>query len=112
MSDMMPSDADPRGPVAFQKPRPRTPVGGNSSYYEDRARTQKALKLANHLQLRGITSDHLETMHPHILAHHAASAGVNAPSPETWETVSKLMVNHEASQAESKKPGYDPFAGL
>lgn len=106
------SDVDPRAPIAFQGQRSRAPIGDRSAYYEHAARMQKAAKLTSHLQERGITADHLQVMHPSLLAHHAAMAGVSDPSTETWDMVGKSMRSSEAEKAKAKQPGYDPFAGL
>ena len=94
------------------QPQNQRYAGGRNRDYEDQARTRKALAIANHLQQRGVTADHVENMHPNLRAHHAASAGVPSPSDETWTMVGRLMQNHEASRAKTTQPGYDPFAGL
>jgi hypothetical protein len=52
--------------------------------YEESARRRKAYDFAEHLRARGVTSEHLETMHPTVLAHHARMAGLkSAPSEAT-----------------------------
>ena len=96
------------------QPEPGSAFGRStqSTYYEKQARLRKAVTLATHLQSRGITSDHIENMHPSMRAHHAAMAGVNEASDETWSMVGSMLQGHEAETAKAKKPGYDPFAGL
>ena len=42
---------------------------------------RNAQQLHAHLSARGIKADHLKSMHPSILAHHAAAAGVPESSP-------------------------------
>ena len=80
-----------------------------SNNYEVSARMLKAHKLYAHLQARGIKSEHLQNMHPQILAHHIASAGVNDPSEETLGMVHQMLQGHERAKANAPA---DPFEGL
>ena len=72
--------------------------------YEQRARVQKANRLMEHLWARGHRSKDLDRMHPTVLAHHASSAGVRAPSEETWNMVGSMMRIREREQSRE-----DPF---
>ena len=78
-----------------------------SNSYEVQGRLRKAQAFHAHLQARGITAQHLETMHPNILAHHAAAAGINDPSDETVAMVHSMLT----ASAGFKHPK-DPFEGL
>lgn len=55
--------------------RPHAPQA-SSTPWNDAGTTKSAQTLAKHLRVRGITSQHLQTMHPSVLAHHALIAGV------------------------------------
>ena len=51
----------------------------------------KAHRLYTHLRARGIKAEHLDTMHPNILAHHVASAGVGTPDDPTLAMVHQML---------------------
>ena len=78
-----------------------------SNSYETAGRLRKAQMLHAHLNARGITAEHLENMHPQILAHHAAAAGVREPSDDTVAMVHSMLT----ASANTKQPK-DPFEGL
>ena len=78
-----------------------------SNDYETQGRLRKAQQLHAHLNARGITAEHLEHMHPNILAHHAAAAGVRQPSDDTIAMVHSMLT----ASANYKGPA-DPFEGL
>ena len=76
--------------------------------YEDLARQVKAQKLVGHLQARGIKSDDLKKMHPHVLRHHAQNAGILDPSDQTMNMVHGMLKLNETGQHQPE----DPFEGL
>ena len=81
----------------------------NENVYETSARFLKAQKFVAHLSARDHTSESVSKMHPHVLAHHAMMAGIQAPSDDTMEVVHSML---QANENAKKNQPRDPFAGL
>ena len=74
-------------------------AGGRNRERTQETTIQHAKNLANHLSSRGITAEHLETMHPNVAQHHAMSAGVAAPDDQVWALAHKILrVSQQAEQ--------------
>ena len=69
-----------------------TPYGGGTE------RMLKASKIYNHLKTRGVRAEHLDNMHPNILAHHVASAGVGKPDDATMVMVHRMLSRPEETR--------------